>query len=343
MQRSIGNKAWLTINRECNLRCSWCYAQSRGYDNSLVIRNEAIERSLKLFKELQIYNVFVIGGEPTMHQDVCGIVSLIKSSGFNVSLITNGLKFCDVKFLNDLVDAGLDMVGISLKGCDQDKYEKVTRFDYFESAMVAIGNVCKSKVSHDISVTVSNEDVESFTSLLQDLKKMDVKRLSIDVERPFFDSKTICDVDESLAIKARMLECLFSPLENCGVEYVFNVRMPFFFFSGGFVEKLIQHGRIVSGCQLIGGNGIIIDTNANVLPCNQMHEYPLGQLGVDFATGDDYLAFRKRKDIDSFYKAMNACPNAKCVDCQYWSYCGAGCRFYWFRDSGNNLLHNSIS
>jgi len=127
-------------------------------------------------------------------------------------------------------------------------------------------------------------------------------------------------------------------LERIGIRYTIKVSVPFCLFPPGFIDQLRAAGRLLSGCHLLKGNGIVVDPRGRLIPCNHFCDNPLGEVRTEYPTPEHFQAFRSRPDIKAFYQTMGACPDARCVDCPEWRECGAGCRVHWFHMDSRQLL-----
>ena len=115
--RSIGwvsNNAYLSVvaTNKCNRNCPYCINSET--DHTLQLNVEKMKRTVKvLVEEYGIKEAIILGGEPTLHPDICGMISGLKESGIQiVRLTTNGIALTD-KLLNDMVDAGLFGLNVS--------------------------------------------------------------------------------------------------------------------------------------------------------------------------------------------------------------------------------------
>ncbi|MCG2808840.1 MAG: SPASM domain-containing protein, partial [Candidatus Portnoybacteria bacterium] len=109
-------------------------------------------------------------------------------------------------------------------------------------------------------------------------------------------------------------------------------------FPKKFIDELIEDGNILTGCQMTRGRGIILGHKGNLIPCNHLCHLSLGNLTDDFSNREEYIQFRKRDEVRDFYRDVSLCPHKNCVDCAYWSMCGAGCKLYWLRYNANDLI-----
>jgi organic radical activating enzyme len=125
----------------CNLKCTFCDAHSgrapKFREHAGLMREETWE---KLVADLHVYVAargplamvqFHGNGEPLLNKKLAGMIARIKREGLasKTRVITNGILL-DVKKANELIDAGLDEIHISVDTLDRDKYHEVKVGDY---------------------------------------------------------------------------------------------------------------------------------------------------------------------------------------------------------------------
>lgn len=119
----------ISITDRCNLRCKYCmpdgivntpHSEILTYEEILRIVHEAVKLGITKFK--------ITGGEPLVRLGCAELVAKIKmASGVEqVTMTTNGLLLG--KVLNELLDAGLDAVNISIDTLDEAKYNRLTGY-----------------------------------------------------------------------------------------------------------------------------------------------------------------------------------------------------------------------
>ena len=87
----------------------------------------------KIAKKLGVKKIRLSGGEPLLKKDIVEIVEKIASLDFkDISMTTNGILL--EKYAQDLKDAGLDRVNVSLDTLDRKTFEFITKKDYLEDA-----------------------------------------------------------------------------------------------------------------------------------------------------------------------------------------------------------------
>jgi len=84
----------LKPTNRCNLNCSWC--SCRDVDRSLELSTKECRAILLHFKALGSRACTISGGgEPTLHDGLCEIVHYACQLGYDVSLVTNGIRIAE--------------------------------------------------------------------------------------------------------------------------------------------------------------------------------------------------------------------------------------------------------
>jgi organic radical activating enzyme len=130
----------------CNLKCSFCDAHSgrapKFREHAGLMREETWE---KLTDDLKVYTAargplamiqFHGNGEPLLNKKLPAMIARVKREGFakTTRIITNGILL-DARKANELMDAGLDEIHISVDTLDRDKYNTVKVGDYAERVL----------------------------------------------------------------------------------------------------------------------------------------------------------------------------------------------------------------
>ena len=129
----------VSITDRCNLRCAYCMpdgiapapaeALLTGGEIAFVCR-QAAGLGIDRFK--------LTGGEPLVRPDCAKLVAALKGIGGvrQVTLTTNGVLLR--ARLDELLDAGLDAVNVSLDTTDRAQYRAITGVDALEAVMASI-------------------------------------------------------------------------------------------------------------------------------------------------------------------------------------------------------------
>ena len=122
----------ITLTNRCNVNCLYCH-----HDGMVRSKDEMTADELyticKIAKKLGVKKIRLSGGEPLLKDDIVEIVERIASLDFkDISMTTNGILL--EKYAQDLKDAGLDRVNVSLDTLDRKTFEFITKKDYLEDA-----------------------------------------------------------------------------------------------------------------------------------------------------------------------------------------------------------------
>ncbi len=154
----------LEINQKCNISCKGCYKKMDG--SSKPLDQILSELDIALSKR-RVQTVSIAGGEPTLHQQLCEIVSNIHRRNLKVVLATNGLLL-GKSLLDGLKGAGLDMVMLHIdEGQDRPDLPRVPTFEKISSLRSALAErVAASDIDVGLSVTVYNNYFDRLPSVV---------------------------------------------------------------------------------------------------------------------------------------------------------------------------------
>ena len=122
----------ITLTNRCNVNCLYCH-----HDGMVKSKDEMTADELyticKVAKKIGVRKIRLSGGEPLLKKDIVEAVQKISSIGFkDISMTTNGILL--EKYAQDLKDAGLDRVNVSLDTLNRETFEFITKKDYLEDA-----------------------------------------------------------------------------------------------------------------------------------------------------------------------------------------------------------------
>ncbi len=126
----------MSITNRCNVNCLYCH-----HDGMLPSKDEMtpleIQKISKVAKSLGVKKIRISGGEPLIRKDIVEVIDKLNEVGFkDISITTNGTYLS--KYAEDLKNAGLDRVNVSLDTLDKDRYKFLTKKDYLSSVKEGI-------------------------------------------------------------------------------------------------------------------------------------------------------------------------------------------------------------
>lgn len=107
---------------KCNLKCLHCGSDCKAIDGKVDMPLSDFLHVLdNICENLNPKSVLVItnGGEPLVRPDIIECGKEITSRGFIWGMVSNGLLLCE-KRLDELIDAGLRTIAISLDGFQEE-------------------------------------------------------------------------------------------------------------------------------------------------------------------------------------------------------------------------------
>ena len=150
--------ATIDLSHRCNLKCPGCRFHSSiinfpapGDQNKLDMPEETFKRICSELKEMGTEYLVLTGeGEPFLHPRLVAFVLTAKEAGFKVTLFTNGTLMEDAK-LRRLVDAGLDILRVSLWASSEEEYKinypgsKPGTFTKIAGSLITLARIKKEK------------------------------------------------------------------------------------------------------------------------------------------------------------------------------------------------------
>lgn len=343
MNKNSGIKirgGWLTLNRACNNRCEWCYARGTDFKKDDNMPKELANALIKIFSDLKVKSLILIGGEPTLYKEIFDVIKEIRSKSIKPIIISNGIKFADLNFAERIKDAGLDDVTISIKAGTEEKYGKLTgNKKGFAKMLKGADNLQKLNFNLNISITIVKDILHDLPKMISLVKIMGIKNLSIDLGSPILVEKDAFDIGIPSPLQlADAIKEMYNNLKNSELNYGFYVTIPLCILDQNIKKELIESKRIMTTCHVNKGSGLVFTQNGSIIPCNHFTSHKLGQYGNDFTNARELKKFWGSKEIKSFRHICQNYPHEKCIKCEEWQICGGGCLVKWMHWNPKNYI-----
>lgn len=155
----------VSVTDRCDLRCVYCMAEDMTFlPKSDLLTLEELDRVCSAFVDLGVRKLRLTGGEPLVRRNV---ISLIRSLGRHVesgaldelTLTTNGTQLA--RFADQLVDAGVRRINVSLDSLQPDRFKTITRWGDLGQVMNGIEAAKRAGLAIKINVVAMrgvNED-----------------------------------------------------------------------------------------------------------------------------------------------------------------------------------------
>ena len=138
----------ISVTDRCNFRCIYCMPEEgiKTICHEEVLSFEEILTVCRCMAKLGIKKVKLTGGEPLVRK---GFVNLVRGiheiPGIEeITLTTNGLLLSDQ--LDELIEAGITSINISLDTLDREQFKKITKVDGLDKVLDAIHKTAKSSL-----------------------------------------------------------------------------------------------------------------------------------------------------------------------------------------------------
>ncbi|MGC8851777.1 MAG: radical SAM protein [Minisyncoccia bacterium] len=139
----------------CNNNCVMCSVKPKGLYYK-PRRTEEIIMDMKKGRELQYERIEFTGGEPTLRKDLPLLISEAKKLGYQeIAISTNARMLSQNKYLEKLVNSGLNRVTTTLYGPNKKIHETITRTPQsFDQTIKGIKNMIKINIPITINTVV---------------------------------------------------------------------------------------------------------------------------------------------------------------------------------------------
>ncbi len=127
----------ISVTDRCNLRCVYCMPAEgmQWLPKDDLLTYEEIARFARVCLTLGVTGIRLTGGEPTVRADLPSLVRMLHAlaPGLDLSLTTNGLKLTTLA--DELREAGLTRVNVSLDTLDPARFHRLARRDRFQEVI----------------------------------------------------------------------------------------------------------------------------------------------------------------------------------------------------------------
>lgn len=255
----------ISLTDRCNFRCLYCMPEEgveslTHYD---ILTFEELLRIARISADLGVSKVRLTGGEPLVRKGVPNFIKSLKAiEGIEkISMTTNG--FLLKQMAEELRDAGLDRINISLDTVDREKFHHLTRRDGLVQVLEGIDHSIKLgfdpiKIN---AVIMKDQNDREILSLVRYAEEKNLILRFIE-HMPFNkeDAKSFISASEIQELLSRELGRMVkveNPLKN-GPEqlYRFGEKGP----TIGFITPVTNH--FCNGC-----NRLRITADGKLKPC----------------------------------------------------------------------------
>ncbi len=180
----------ISVTDRCNFRCTYCMPEEgvKLLTHNDILTFDEIVEVVQNAVNLGVEKVRITGGEPLVRRGIVNLISMIaKIQGIkDFAMTTNGVYLA--QYAQQLVDAGLQRVNISLDTIDPDKFHQITRLGNIEEVFkgieaakqaglnpIKINCVIKSSTNEDDAIGVKQYCIDNSLKIRY-IRQMDLSK-----------------------------------------------------------------------------------------------------------------------------------------------------------------------
>ena len=169
-QRPI-NYLRISVTDRCNLRCIYCMPEEgvELMSHSDILSYEEIYTVARVAAGMGINKVRLTGGEPLVRAGLPDLVKLLSSIGAidEITMTTNGILLA--RYAQELKDAGLSRVNISLDTLKPERFSMITRCGRLEDTLEGIAASHKAgldpvKINVVVMAGINDDEIIDFAT-----------------------------------------------------------------------------------------------------------------------------------------------------------------------------------
>ena len=144
----------ISITEHCNLRCTYCMPENgiQLTPKSHLMTADEIVSIAQTFVNLGVTKIRLTGGEPLVRKDAKDIMLRLGKLGVNLTITTNGILVSN--FIETFKEAGIKTINISIDSLVKDKFNKITRREYFDIVQKNIDLLLQEKFNVKLNVVL---------------------------------------------------------------------------------------------------------------------------------------------------------------------------------------------
>jgi AdoMet-dependent heme synthase len=310
----------LHLTERCNLRCKHCYQTGKSVNEMSFteIKEAVTEISDTLAEWETVYGMRysksfnVTGGEPFLRNDIFDVIREIKTRGFGLYLLTNGI-IVDEKKAKALSDLNVNGVQVSIEG-PEEVHDSIRGKDSYTASMKGVRYLLDAGLNVTMNVTLSSMNADYFMDIIDIAIRTGVQRLGFSRLVPSGRGGSMLKEMLGHEQTGQLYNKIFS-LNTGSLEIVTGDPVA---AQSLIVEHGEDRGNIPSGGCAAGVSGITILPDGGLLPCRRLN-ISLGNIRKD-SFREIWTASKVLEDIRSREKYKG-----RCRTCIRWAHC-RGCR-----------------
>lgn len=164
----------ISITEHCNLRCTYCMPEDgiKLTPKPHLMTADEIISIAETFLNLGVTKIRLTGGEPLVRKDAKDVILRLGKLGVNLSITTNGILVAD--FIEVFKEAGIQTINISIDSLIKEKFNAVTRRNYFDTVQENIDLLLQEYFNVKLNIVLiksfNDNEITDFIKLTKDKK-----------------------------------------------------------------------------------------------------------------------------------------------------------------------------
>jgi len=298
----------IALTYGCENRCPHCYNESQRKIETL--SKDDFKRVISKLWDTGIPHICFTGGEPTAYPDLVELIEYAEELGIITGLLTNGRRLKDPDFMNELSNAGLDHVQITIHSHISEVHDEIAGASgAFADTVQGIKNAVLSPVYTVTNTTITKKNAGGIEGLVPFLDSLGVRHIAANCLIKSGSAKSI-----NFGIPEKELEPILVRLsETCnkrGITFTWYSPTRYCEFNPLSLDLGAKQ------CTAAKYN-MCIEPNGDVLPCQSYYK-PLGNI-----LRDDWGKIFNNEEAIKLRNHLYA-PD-ECKKCSDFALCGGGC------------------
>lgn len=163
----------ISLTERCNLRCTYCMP-SDGVTlspKSHIMTAEEIYTIAKTFVDNGVTKIRLTGGEPLVRKDATDIFKKLSSLPIELAITTNAVSVD--RFIETFKECDIHNINVSLDTLDTDKFQEITRRNYFDKVynniLLLVKNGFNVKLNLVLIKGFNDNEIIDFINLTKEL------------------------------------------------------------------------------------------------------------------------------------------------------------------------------
>ncbi len=298
----------LALTYRCNNDCAHCYnARERNFPE---LDAEHWKLILDKLWSLGVPHIVFTGGEATLRSDLPELIAHAESNGQITGLNTNARRLADEKYVEKLIEAGLDHVQITVESCDEQIHDAMMRAKgAHKQTIQGLKNVLATRLYVMTNTTMLHTNVHKIPDTLDFLAELGVPTIGLNA---------LIYSGQGLTVGTGLQESELQPILDMAIQKTsaHGQRLIWYTPTQYCNFDPTQSNLGVKGCTA-SLYSMCIESNGDVIPC-QSYYRSLGNLLTDSwdSIWNHKLSVKLRE--------RQGLP-AKCEGCPIVAECGGGC------------------